>query len=188
LVGLGLDWSLPPYVPHDDPGPAARLDVDLGQAHPVRRRVADLRRVLAKQPDDPRSCNNLAWALVTGPDDLRDPEAALPLAETAVRLDPRNIYLNTLGVVYYRLGRWAEAIEALTRSVKASSEATAFDSFFLAMCHHHLGEREKARAEYARAVRWMELMRPEDEELVRFRAEAGELLNPIDEGTPSPKR
>ena len=77
---------------------------------------------------------------------------------------------------------------SLTRSVKANGEATAFDTFFLAMCHHHLGEREKARAEYARAVRWMELIRPDDEELVRFRAEAEELLDPIDEGTPSPKR
>ena len=35
---------------------------------------------------------------------------------------------------------------------------------------------ESARREYARAVAWMELTAPDDEELVRFRAEAEELL------------
>jgi WD40 repeat protein len=188
LADLGLDWDAPP--PRQEVGhvPPERVDVDLGEDHPARHRVATLRRELVAQPNNPRTGNNLAWALATGPDDLRDAKAALPLAEAAVCLAPRYEYLNTLGVVYYRLGLWDEAVEALNRSVEANGDATAFDTFFLAMCHHRRGDGEKARAEYARAVRWMELMKPDDEELVRFRAEAEELLETINDGVPSLKR
>jgi WD40 repeat protein len=180
LAALGLDWDPPASPPADaarGEGPA-RGAADLGELHLARRRVAHCRRVLQTHPDDPQACNGLAWHLVAGPDDLRDPEAALPLAEKAVRLAPMQAYLNTLGVVYYRLGRWADAIAALDRSVAATpGEATAFDTFFLALCYHRLGEPEMARTEYARAVRWMELYQPDDEELRRFRAEADDLLD-----------
>jgi hypothetical protein len=176
LVRLGLDWDQPPLPPAEVDPPAARVDVDLGELHPARLQAAESRRVLRDKPNDPRSSNNLAWCLVTGPDDLRDPGAALPLAETAVRLDPRHEHLNTLGVVYYRLDRWRDAVGALNRSIEAKKDATAFDTFFLAMCYHRLDEPGKARAEYARAVRWMELFRPDDEGLIRFRAEAEALI------------
>jgi WD40 repeat protein len=178
LARFGLDWDLPPYPPADSSPAPVRVNVDLGELHPVRRQAAECRRVLRDKPDDPSSGNNLAWCLVTGPPDLRDPAAALPLAETAVRLKPTPEHLNTLGVVYYRLGRHAEAAETLNRSIAAAKEATAFNTFVLAMCHHRLGEPEKARAEYSRAVAWMELYRPDDEELIRFRAEAEALLPP----------
>ena len=113
---------------------------------------------------------------MTGPADLRDLAAALPLAETAACLNPSHEYLNTLGVVYYRLGRWHDAVAALERSIEAGKDATAFDTFFLAMGYHRLGDPRRAAAEYARAVAWMELYRPGDEELTRFRAEAEALL------------
>jgi WD40 repeat protein len=176
LARLGLDWDLPPPPPADR-APPGRVEVEFGDYHPDRRTAADYRRALKARPDDPRVCNNLAWLLVTGPDDLRDPAAALPLAEDAVCLKPDHIRLNTLGVVYYRLDCWREAVEVFRKSIEANKgEATAFDTFFLAMCHHRLGEREDARRAYARAVRWMELVKPDDEELIRFRAEAEELL------------
>src|SRR5207302_4687288 len=50
-------------------------------------------------------------------------------------LDPRPAHLNTLGVVYYRLGRWEDAAATLTRAAEANNQATAFEDFFLAMCH-----------------------------------------------------
>jgi WD40 repeat protein len=179
LAALGLDWDLPAPPPPAglrDPEPI-RVTVDPGELHPARRRTAHYRRVLQSTPDDPRACNGLAWYLATGPDDMRDPAAALPLAEKAVRLDSRYECLNTLGVVYYRLGRLTDAVDALTRSVAANKgEVTAYDAFFLALCHHRLGAADKARGDYARGVWWMDLYRPDDNELLRFRAEADDLL------------
>ena len=49
-----------------------------------------------------------------------------------------------------------------------------------------LGEKEEARQSYDQAVEWMEKNRPEDEELLRFRAEAAELLG-IGETPPAEK-
>jgi hypothetical protein len=176
LARLGLDWNLPPYPPAGGSPPPVRVEADLGELHPARRQAADLRRALRDRPDDAGACNKLAWQLVTGPADLRDPCAGLPLAERATRLDPRHHLLTTLGVVYYRLDRWRDAVEVLNRSIAAAKEATAFNRFFLALCHHQLGDPQRARAEYARAVAWMELYRPDDEELVRFRTEVESVL------------
>ena len=52
----------------------------------------------------------------------------------------------------------------------------SFDWFFLAMAHWRLGEKDKAREWYDRAVRWMDKNPSKNEELRRFRAEAAELL------------
>ena len=52
----------------------------------------------------------------------------------------------------------------------------SFDWFFLAMAHWQLGEKDKAREWYDRAVQWMDKNQPKNEELRRFRAEAAELL------------
>ena len=50
------------------------------------------------------------------------------------------------------------------------------DWFFLAMAHWQLSDKEQARKWYDQAVEWMEKNKPEDEELLRFRAEAAALL------------
>lgn len=52
----------------------------------------------------------------------------------------------------------------------------SFNWFFLAMAHWRLGQNEKARNWFDRAVAWMEKNRPTDDEFCRFRAEAAELL------------
>jgi hypothetical protein len=44
------------------------------------------------------------------------------------------------------------------------------------MAHWQLGEKDKAREWYDRAVQWMDNNQPTDEELRRFRVEAAELL------------
>lgn len=44
------------------------------------------------------------------------------------------------------------------------------------MTHWQLGEKQQAREWYDKAVEWMEKNKPNDEELLRFRAEAEELL------------
>jgi tetratricopeptide (TPR) repeat protein len=113
---------------------------------------------------------------------LRDPAQAVALAGKAVELDPKNAaYPNTLGVAQYRAGNWKAAITALEKSLEVRKGGDSFDWFFLAMAQWQLGERDKARMWYDRAVQWMEKDQPNDEELRRFRAEAAELLKIAEE-------
>src|SRR5262249_37475930 len=74
--------------------------------------------------------------------------AALPLARKAVAADPRNgAYRTTLGVAYYRLEEYRQAVEALERTPGDD----AYDLYFLAMCHHRLGGAAKAKGYFGLA-------------------------------------
>jgi WD40 repeat protein/Flp pilus assembly protein TadD len=134
-------------------------------------RVAELR------PDWPEYHNNGAWLLATHPDPRRrDAGIAVALARRAVDLDPdEGDYWNTLGVAQYRAGDYPGAIQTLENAI-ALHGRTSHDEFFLAMARWQLGEKEKARHCYNQAVQWMQRNKPNDEELRRFRAEAGALL------------
>jgi hypothetical protein len=189
LAAMNLDWDLPPLPapPQGDANAPIHVDVDLGELTPVRLALAQHRRTLEANPNDAPACNNLAWLYATGPADLRNPEEALRRARNAVRLAPNKYeYLNTLGVVYYRLGRWNEAVATLQDAIKANGDkATAFDLFFLAMCHQQLGQLEKARDSYSRANAWWQAqtnLPPQwAVELEAFRTEAAAQL-----GLPTP--
>src|SRR5262249_2687559 len=141
----------------------------------------------ATEPDaDTKSlalfCNNQAWTFVTSPASDRDPARAVALARLAVGLTPdQAIYHNTLGVALYRAARYAEAVPVLKWSLAAGQGQTdAFDLFFLAMSRHRLGDAAAARADFDRAVRWLDA-HPNLEarwpaELKSFRAEAEAVL------------
>jgi tetratricopeptide (TPR) repeat protein len=109
-------------------------------------------------------------------------KAAVSLAEKAVRLEEKNaVYRNTLGLAFYRAGRYREAVEILRPNLDSQEDwALAFDLYFLAMSHHQMGEKARARDYYDWAVRWTRTqagLSPEHlEELTVFRAEAEELL------------
>ena len=106
----------------------------------------------------------------------------MPLAEKALRLEETNaVYRNTLGVAYYRAGRYREAVETLRPNLQSQQDwALAFDLYFLAMSHQRLGETAWARDYYDLAVRLTRtqpgLSAGNLEELTVFRAEAEELL------------
>jgi tetratricopeptide (TPR) repeat protein len=123
--------------------------------------------------------NNVAWSLVACSDPcLRDPGWAVELARKAVELEPQSgICFNTLGVAQYRAGDWRAAIDALTKAEALAPEKyLGFNAFFLAMAHWQGGDKPQAHSWHDKAVLWMEKNQPSDAELIRFRAEAAELL------------
>jgi serine/threonine protein kinase/WD40 repeat protein/tetratricopeptide (TPR) repeat protein len=151
--------------------------------------IADLEAAVALLPDQPvvreelaLCCNNRAWELANGPEPRRDLDRALASIRRAVALAPSEAtFLNTLGVVQYRVCQYAEAIATLERSLAAGRGQTdAFDLFFLAMAHHRLGHRDQARASYERAALWLaeqkSLGQQHAKELASFRAEADAVL------------
>ena len=145
------------------PGPRGRAGPGTSLRLQKRRSLAD---------------NSLAWSLATDPNPrLRDPGRAVALAKKAVELWPHDgRFLNTLGVACYRTAtarrpspRWR------SRWSSSGADTESFNTFFLAMAHWQLGEKEEARDWYDRAVAWMDKNDPQYE-LKRFRAEAEALL------------
>jgi tetratricopeptide (TPR) repeat protein len=77
---------------------------------------AEFRKVLAVMPDNPATLNYLGYMLTDR--NLRLPEA-LAMIQKAVDRDPNNgAYLDSLGWVFYRLGRLPEAEDNMRRAVE----------------------------------------------------------------------
>src|SRR5262249_45470263 len=121
LVGLGLGWDVPlnpPAQPVEPTPDSITVEGNLNDLVKSRQLVHQAHHLGGKDPAaafqklqeaiqlDPRSAlahNNLAWFLLTGPENLRGPTAALPLAQKAVELAPAvATYHNTLGVALCR--------------------------------------------------------------------------------------
>ena len=125
--------------------------------------------------------NNVAWLLATAADPkFRDPPRAVELAAKAARGVPHAPnYWGTLGIARYRAGDWKAAITDLEKAIslhRPDDWKMAYPSFFLAMAHWQVGEKDKARAWFDKAVQWMDQGAKGDAELKRFRTEAAELL------------
>jgi Flp pilus assembly protein TadD len=132
------------------------------------------RKALAVDPEDPEVNNTLAWFLATCAEPrLRDPSLAVRLATKAVAARPKSAsYMKTLGVAHYRNGDGKAAIAELEKAMTLRDGGDSFDWFFLSMAHWRLGNHDKARTWFDRAVQWMDKHKPRDEELRRFRTEA----------------
>ena len=134
--------------------------------------------------------NFTAWTRVLAPDALDDFAPALALTRKAVEQEPENRqYLNTLGAVLFRAGRFEEALKQLNAAVKldeSGNTSAAYEAYFLALTHHHLGhafeagqwleradEQAEAEASSSRTpLPWnrrltLELLRAEATELLR---------------------
>jgi tetratricopeptide (TPR) repeat protein len=139
----------------------------------------DLRKALDSVSSDAGQQNELAWFLANCPEEkLRDPRRAVELARKAVELSPQTgTFWNTLGAAHYRAGDWKAALDALRTSEDLfQGNELGYNAFFLAMAHLRLGDKDEARKWYNQAVQWMEKHAPKNGELLRFRAEAEELL------------
>jgi WD40 repeat protein/tetratricopeptide (TPR) repeat protein len=154
--------------------------------------LPDRRKAQALTANDPQGLNTLAWELATAVPEWREPARAVELARRAVELAPRDAMIrNTLGVALYRAGRYPEAIVELEKSLalgKGEGQSSPFDLFTLALCHARLRDPAKARDCYRRALHWMEAhkdLSPEYvQELISFRTEAEQLLDPRESQSP----
>ena len=193
-IGVGLllrDWAKPDEaaasfrraIEINDPGSntvvAYRLlgEVVLKQ-NKLDEAAAAFSKVIELKPDSSLSLRDLAWILANRPEtNLRDPKQAVEFAKRAVQLEPKNgFYWQTLGYAEYRAGNWKSAITALEQVQALGSSGDSLEWFPLAMAHWQLGEKDKAVEWFDKAVEWMDKNQSNNEELLRFRAEAAELL------------
>ncbi len=138
-------------------------------------------QALKLEPDSAGALNNLAWALIVAPEELRDPQRALVLSERAVKAGGEHrASLNTLGAAQFRAGNPRAAIDTLLRGARLGAGVTAWDGFFIAMSLKALGFDSLARDYFAGAVRWIdrhpELTKDEARELESLRREAAKVL------------
>jgi tetratricopeptide (TPR) repeat protein len=121
---------------------------------------------------------SLIWIFTICPDPkCHDARRAVELATKAVELAPTDgECLFGLGVARYRADELEGSIDAINSVLKLRSDADSNQWFFLAMAESKRGNHDAAREWYDKAVKWMEENAPENEELIRFRAEAAEVL------------
>jgi tetratricopeptide (TPR) repeat protein len=142
------------------------------EADQARRKMVEL------APKNAGSLNNLAWGFATSADaSARNASLAVELARKGIELEPGNVFLpNTLGVAHYRAGNWQDAIEWLTKSMEVRSGGDSLDWFFLAMAYWQLDNKDEARKWHVKAVEWTDANKPNNQELLRFRTEAENLI------------
>ena len=180
-------WHLNPLVEarQNDPALYYRRAVAHSKLRQWEQAIEDYRALLELQPEDHAALNNLARIYSIVPDESRDPDEGLRLAERAIEFAPTNAdYLNTLGAAYYRVGRYHDAVRTLDAAIRANwNKPRAFSLVFLAMSEHQLANHPKARRSFHQAVQWLQwyeerepLPAPQAEVLAELLREAKELL------------
>jgi WD40 repeat protein len=128
----------------------AALRADARLSASVRQQALAL---AANFPENAYALNGASAAVVLHPRaDASAYRRALLQAEAACAAAPGgNVeYLNTLGIAYYRVGKYQEAVDRLGRCNKLRKESSPEDLAFLAMAQHQLGQAEQAQATLAR--------------------------------------
>ena len=123
--------------------------------------IACYRDVVRSEPTNLTIVNRLAWLLVVGPADVREPVEGMRLAQQAVTAEPDSVnYRMSLGAAQFRSGQFDDGLKSLERVAGANSKNIAWraQNFFLqALCHEKLGQRPSAQAAYAKGL---ELSKP----------------------------
>lgn len=111
--------------------------------------ISEMKKVLELEPEHVQGLNYLAFTLAEMDANLQDAEA---LAKRALSLEPQDGYiLDTLGWIYYKQGKYADAVKALEAAHRAQPEVS--------IIAEHLGDAymkkslaEKAMRMYEKAV------------------------------------
>jgi tetratricopeptide (TPR) repeat protein len=126
---------------------------------------------------------NLASELVRRPNAPQTSALqAVRLMRQAIAWEPEQAGCwRTLGVAHYRLGEWADAESALTKSNKLVQGPDPVSAFFLAAIAQHHGHPQEARHLFDEAVRLMErspkLAADQQAELRQVQREVSQVLS-----------
>jgi tetratricopeptide (TPR) repeat protein len=109
---------------------------------------ADFRKALELRPDQPLVLNYLGYSWV---DKGMNYDEALGMIEKAVELEPSDGYIiDSLGWVYYKLGRYEEAVEQLERAVSLRAEDPTINDH-LGDAYWKVGRKLEARFQWSHA-------------------------------------
>jgi tetratricopeptide (TPR) repeat protein len=130
----------------------ARLGLRAGNTDEARV-DADRARSVASNTADRFAMRDVAWFFARGPKELRDPNAALTLAERSVDQRDSQVSLFILAVACYESGEFARAVDAAEAIIeKAGHYSRTRVHFLLAASLWQLGKRALARQWYDRGV------------------------------------
>ncbi len=136
---------------NDDRKQIAKLTLATAQQNSGDFKGAEttLREILAESPGNPNAQNNLGYFLAERNEKL---EEALKLIQDAVKSEPDNpFYLDSLGWVYFKLGKLDLAEENLKKALKGdSASATIYEH--LGDVYQKQGKIEPAKAAWQKAL------------------------------------
>ncbi|WP_181699209.1 tetratricopeptide repeat protein [Chthonobacter albigriseus] len=133
---------------------------------------ADFRTALRLAPDQPLVLNYLGYSLVDRGEKL---DEALKMIEKAVELEPEDGYIvDSLGWVYFKLGRYEDAVKQLERAVDLKPEDPVINDH-LGDAYFQVGRKLEARFQWSHARD----RNPEPEELAK-------ILKKLQDGMPPP--
>ena len=113
------------------------------------RAEADFLKALQLEPDQPHVLNYLAYTWVERGENY---DNALEMLRKAVALRPEDGYIvDSLGWVYYRLGRYEEAVEELEIAIELRPNDPVINDH-LGDAYWRVGRRHEARYQWQRAL------------------------------------
>ncbi len=122
---------------------------------------ADLKKILAKYPDDAEALNALGYSLLGNAGRYADAEKYL---QQALNLQPNEaVIMDSFGWLQYKLGRLQQALGYLERAYAKQQEGEI--AAHLAEVLWALGRKEDARKVFSKAIK----KAPEDEYLLDFK-------------------
>lgn len=129
---------------------------------------ADFRRALELNPDQPQVLNYLGYSLV---EQRRSLDEALDMIERAVAGEPRSGYIvDSLGWVFYRLGRFDEAVAPMERAVELLPTDPIINDH-LGDVYWMVGREREAEFQWQRALSFDP--EPAEAERIRLKLEIG---------------
>ena len=145
---------------------------------------ADFRAALEINPEQPQVLNYLGYSLVEKKQKLNE---ALDMIERAVARSPDSGYIvDSLGWVYYRLGRYDEAVEQMERAVELVPVDPVVNDH-LGDVYWAVGRVREARFQWSRALSFISKSDTESEadpERIRAKLERGLDAVLAEEGAP----
>ena len=127
------------------------------------RAEADFLRALQLEPDQPHVLNYLAYTWVERGENYNN---ALEMLKKAVALRPEDGYIvDSLGWVYYRLGRFEEAVEELEIAIELRPNDPVINDH-LGDAYWQVGRRHEARYQWQRALSF----KPEEDQVAPIQA------------------